>query len=153
MSCIVYFTFPRVFPVGCLSQVTAEIKIREDNSDFWGAFGCYHEWLLRLKLSASCKITIRYSIPHIKIITRVIISLFYSMVKNNETQYSNALCFQKKGVSRFYVHLKKILHIVADSMSYSTALHSGYHHQVLRLWQQTSTAISAENLIYPLFIT
>ncbi|VDI03081.1 porphobilinogen synthase [Mytilus galloprovincialis] len=38
-------------------------------------------------------------------------------------------------------------------MSCHTALHSGYHHQVLRSWQQTNTSITADNLIYPLFIT
>ncbi|XP_063424440.1 delta-aminolevulinic acid dehydratase-like [Mytilus trossulus] len=38
-------------------------------------------------------------------------------------------------------------------MSCHTALHSGYHHQVLRSWQQTNSSITADNLIYPLFIT
>ncbi|WAR31653.1 HEM2-like protein [Mya arenaria] len=32
-------------------------------------------------------------------------------------------------------------------------LHSGYHHPVLRSWQTTNTNISADNLIYPLFVT
>ncbi|XP_060585759.1 delta-aminolevulinic acid dehydratase-like [Ruditapes philippinarum] len=32
-------------------------------------------------------------------------------------------------------------------------LHSGYHHPVLRSWQATNTTITAENLIYPIFIT
>lgn len=51
--------FPRVFLVGYLSQVIAEIQLRADNPDFRGAFGCYREWLMRIKLSASCKITIQ----------------------------------------------------------------------------------------------
>jgi len=32
-------------------------------------------------------------------------------------------------------------------------LQSGYHHPVLRSWQASNTAITAENLIYPIFIT
>ncbi|KAL4219157.1 hypothetical protein ACF0H5_021739 [Mactra antiquata] len=32
-------------------------------------------------------------------------------------------------------------------------LHSGYHHPVLRSWQTINTNITAENLIYPVFVT
>ena len=32
-------------------------------------------------------------------------------------------------------------------------LHSGYHHPVLRSWQTANTSISAEHLIFPIFVT
>lgn len=48
--------------------------------------------------------------------------------------------------------IKKKLSVEMDSIESKHILHSGYFHPVLRQWQTPNVEITAESLMYPIFV-